>query len=97
MNRITVKSSNIAAIGYDPGTETMEVEFKPKDEETPPRVYQYDKVPYDDYKAFLNAESVGRHFHTFVRSNYESHRIDLTREEEKRHGEAKESKKKGIS
>jgi len=75
MERNPVKSSNIKAVGYDPATEQLEIEFHPKGD-APPRVYVYDKVPYDKYRTFLNAPSLGSHFATHIRANYESHRID---------------------
>lgn len=81
------KSSNVASIGYDPDTEELRVAFKPHKEGEPGRVYSYASVPKDKYLAFLNAESVGSHFATFIRANYESHRIDSPKES---HGEAKQ-------
>lgn len=80
MQRIEVKSSNIKAIGYDPATETLEVEFKAKREEEPTKLYQYANVPYDRYKAFLNAPSVGSHFAAHVRDSYICHRVDHPKE-----------------
>jgi hypothetical protein len=53
MNRTSVKSSNIQSIGYDPGTETLEVEFSGE------RVYQYYGVPADLHAELMVAESHG--------------------------------------
>lgn len=89
MKHIFVKSSNLRSIGYDPATETLEVAFLPKKEGEAPRVYSYDAVPYEKYRQFLNAPSVGSHFAAHIRNNYQSHRIDTPKE--KRNEEAKDS------
>ena len=90
MDHIKVKSSNIESVAFDPSTEELQVKFKPHKEGEPGRVYSYAAVPYDKYREFLNAESVGKHFQTFIRANYECHRIDTPKE---RH-EEKEAKAK---
>jgi KTSC domain len=91
MDHLKVKSSNIDSIGYDPATEEMEVRFLPHKDGEPGRAYSYAAVPYDKYREFLNAPSVGSHFAVHVRACYESHRIDAPKEKE--HGEGKETKK----
>jgi len=100
MERIAVKSSNIAAIGFDPATETMEVEFIPH-KDRPAAVHQYAGVPYDEYRKFLNAPSVGIHFHEHIKARYPSHRVDSDppKKEKPRHGEeeSKEASRKRIS
>ena len=54
MKRIPVaNSSNIASVGYDPETQTMEVEF------TNGNVYQYFDVPQAVYEELMRAESAG--------------------------------------
>lgn len=94
MERIPVKSSNIAAIGWQPETETLEVEFLSKKEGVPGAVHQYEAVDYDDYHQFLNAKSVGTHFHEFIKHKYSSHRVDADPvKKEENHGEGKESTK----
>ena len=82
MEYIPVKSSNVASIGYDPATEELHVAFKPKKEGEEGRVYSYAGVPYDKYKQFLNAPSVGSHFAAHIRNNYQSHRIDTPKEKQ---------------
>jgi KTSC domain len=54
MKRDAVSSSNIAAIGYDAPSETLEVEFRDGS------VYQYYNVPQSIYDAFRTASSAGR-------------------------------------
>ncbi|HLY26913.1 MAG TPA: KTSC domain-containing protein [Aggregatilineales bacterium] len=56
MKRIPITSSNLAAIGYDPHTKTLEVEFKNG------MIYQYDRVPVDIYAELMNADSHGSYF-----------------------------------
>ena len=80
MEHIEVKSSNIKSVGYDPASETLEVCFLSKKEGEAPRVYRYDAVPYEKYRQFLNAPSVGSHFAAHIRNNYQSHRIDTPKE-----------------
>lgn len=66
MTRKPVKSSQIAAIGYDPTTTTLEIEFQPnkkqREAEQPGSVYQYSNVPSGEAVSLLGAESIGAHF-----------------------------------
>lgn len=55
MNRSPVISSNVAAVGYDPSTMTLEVEFKKGG------VYQYFNVQPAVHAAMVAAPSVGRY------------------------------------
>jgi hypothetical protein len=59
--RTPVVSSNIAAIGYDADTETLEVEF------VSGALYRYQGVPADAYQALMNAKSIGSHFSARIR------------------------------
>lgn len=90
MQRIPVKSSNIAAVGWE--DDVLQVEFLSKKEGEPNRVYQYESVPYEKYRQFLNAPSVGSHFAAHIRNNYQSHRIDTPKE--KNDGKASEEENK---
>ena len=47
MQRYSVASSNIASIGYDAGTETLETEFRSCS------VYQYYNVPQNMYDQLM--------------------------------------------
>jgi len=56
-----VESSQIAAIGHDPETNTLAIQFKNwKGERT--SLYHYANVAANDFEAFKGAESLGRHF-----------------------------------
>lgn len=64
MNRTSVSSSNVASVGYDPNTLTLEVEFKDGS------VYQYFDVPETVYQELRRASSVGQFMHANIRNNY---------------------------
>ena len=61
MNRTPVSSSNIASIGYDSGTQTLEVEFHNGS------VYQYRNVPSGIYQGLMSAPSHGEYFDAYVK------------------------------
>lgn len=56
-----VQSSQIAAIGHDPNTNTLAVQFHGKGD-APGSIYHYSGFSADDYKAFSGAESKGSFF-----------------------------------
>jgi hypothetical protein len=61
MPRQPVRSSNIASIGYDSGSSTLEVEF------VTGAVYQYYNVPKSVYEGLMNAKSHGSYFARYVK------------------------------
>ena len=54
MERYSVASSNVASVGYDATTETLEVEFLNGS------MYQYYNVPENMYDRFMQDPSKGR-------------------------------------
>lgn len=64
MQRVPVESSNVRAVGYDPATKVLEVEF------TSGSAYAYDDVPAEVHEALMAAGSVGRYFNTNIKSAY---------------------------
>ena len=56
MKRQAVESSNLASVGYDAETQTLEVEFKHGG------VYQYYNVLISVYDGLMNASSHGQYF-----------------------------------
>jgi hypothetical protein len=62
----SVESSQIEAIGYDAGTQTLAIQFKGKGEK-PGSVYHYASFTADDWQAFREAESVGSHFYKNIK------------------------------
>lgn len=64
MNRKSVTSSNIASIGYDESSETLEIEFKNGG------VYQYFDVPERVYKGIMSASSHGEYLAQNIKGHY---------------------------
>lgn len=62
MHRTEVKSSQIHAIGYDPATEKMEVEFTTWQPSKPRAVYEFSNVTPEQHAEFMAAGSKGSHF-----------------------------------
>ena len=69
MDRNTVASSNVAAIGYDSPTQTLEVQF------VKGSVYQYYGVPKDLYEQIMREPSKGRFLNTYIRDSYPHSRV----------------------
>lgn len=64
-----VKSSQIAAIGHDPVTNTLAIQFSPKKDGTPGSVYHYANFTAAQFDAFKSAESIGSHFGKHIKNN----------------------------
>lgn len=64
MRRQAVESSAISSVGYDPRSETLEVEFSSG------AVYDYFGVPPGVYRSFLQAPSKGRYVSRRIRDRY---------------------------
>ena len=64
MRLTLVESSLILAIGYDKGTQVLEVVLRNE------LSYQYDGVPPEVYAAFMQAESKGKFFVENIRDAY---------------------------
>jgi hypothetical protein len=69
MQRYQVASSNISSIGYDPATETLEVEFLNG------TVYQYYNVPQNMFDTMMQEPSKGRFLNTYIRTAYPYSRV----------------------
>jgi len=69
MEREIVESTNVASIGYDPATSTLEVAFNSGS------VYQYSDVPADVFTKFLSAESKGKFLNSVIKSEYDAHKV----------------------
>jgi hypothetical protein len=65
MHRELVSSSNLASIGYDPNSETLEVEFLKGGQ-----VYEYYNVPQFMYERLMEAQSIGTFFNAEIRNTY---------------------------
>jgi hypothetical protein len=62
MERTSVTSSNIQAVGYE--NETLEVEF------ISGAVYQYHGVPASEHDAMMNADSKGKYLNANIKGRY---------------------------
>jgi hypothetical protein len=56
------RSSNIAAVGHDPEKNELWVKFKGTG-----GMYVYQEVDADQHKAFMDADSLGHHFHLNIK------------------------------
>ncbi len=64
MERTPVSSTNIRAIGYDPNSQILEVEFNSG------LVYQYMDVPQGVYEAMMAADSKGTYLNSNIKGRY---------------------------
>lgn len=69
MDRLPVTSSNLASVGYESETKTLEVEFHTGD------IWQYDGVPKGNYALLMSAPSVGSYFAQQIKSVYPGRKI----------------------
>ena len=65
MERIEITSSNLKSVGYDPATQTMEVEFHKGP------IYRYKEVPLEVYDTLVRCDSAGAYFAMAVKGKYE--------------------------
>ena len=65
MQRQAVSSTNIASVGYEESSETLEVEFLKNG-----RVYQYLNVPGFMFERLMQANSVGIFFNAEIKNAY---------------------------
>ena len=64
MERIPVTSSNIASIGFDEDSSTLEIEFHSG------AVYQYFDVPFAVYDGLIEAGSQGQYLAQHIKGQY---------------------------
>jgi len=69
MERESVPSSTILSVGYEPSSETLEVEFKSGG------IYQYYNVPEPIHRAFMESDSKGKFLHVNIRNSYPCSRV----------------------
>lgn len=69
MNRDPVASSNLVSMGYDPDSETLEIEFRNG------TIYQYYNIPQALYEQFVTANSMGSFLNTHIRNAYPYSRV----------------------
>jgi hypothetical protein len=69
MERISVSSTNVASIGYDQATGTLEVEFNHGG------IYQYFDVPEVIFQELINADSKGKYLNANIKGSYRYARV----------------------
>ncbi len=69
MEREPVISSNVASVGYEPQTMTLEVEFLDGG------LYQYFDVPEAEYAGLISADSIGGYLNHNIKGHYRYARI----------------------
>ena len=70
MQRNSVASSNLASVGYDAATQTLEVEFLNGS------IYQYYDVPESIYNKLIAAGSIGKFLYQNIRDAYECSMVE---------------------
>ena len=68
MHRVPVTSSNLRSVGYDPKTQTLQIEFLKSG------VYEYSGVPQSVYDGLMSAGSHGTYFDQFIKNAGYSYR-----------------------
>ena len=69
MDRNAVASSNIASVGYDEPSQTLEVEFLNGS------IYQYYNVPPNMHQQLMQAGSQGKFLNTYIKNAYPYSRV----------------------
>lgn len=64
MKRTAVASATLASIGYDEGTQTLEVEFRSG------IVYRYFNVPVAVHTELISASSLGKYLSAHIKGQY---------------------------
>ncbi len=69
MDRKTVDSSMLKSIGYDPNTQTLELEFNNG------QVWQYMDVPPEEFEGLMNASSHGSYARNNIIGDYNETKV----------------------
>ena len=67
--RTPVISANLASVGYDRATATLEIEFRGG------ALYRYGGVPHPIYRELMSADSKGRYFVQHIRGKFAFERV----------------------
>lgn len=63
---ISVRSSAIKKIGYEVSTSRMFIDFENSDP-----YFTYCRVPEHVFQNFINARSIGQHYHRHIKAKYD--------------------------
>jgi hypothetical protein len=69
MERKSVDSSMLASVGYDPSTQTLEMEFQDG------AIWQYLKVPESEYTQLIGSSSLGSYARDLIIGQYPEVRV----------------------
>ncbi|MGZ0713114.1 KTSC domain-containing protein (plasmid) [Coraliomargarita sp. W4R53] len=69
MNREQVSSSSIASVGYDDGSQTLEIEFLTGS------IYQYFDVSRAEFETLRSSASSGKYFAANIKESYRFARV----------------------
>jgi lysyl-tRNA synthetase, class II len=69
MKPVHVNSSTISALRYNDASEVLRVWF------TSGAVYDYYKVPPEEYENLLHATSIGAHYNEFIKNLFDYRKI----------------------
>lgn len=67
---VEVKSSNIKAVGYDPVSKVLQVDFKNNTS------YQYADVPHEQMVDLLSAPSVGKYLAAYIKPTHAATKLE---------------------
>lgn len=70
VQRQRVASTNLASVGYDGATQTLEVRFLSG------RIYRYHGVPENLHEQLMQATSKGQFFNAHIRDHHAFSRVD---------------------
>ena len=66
-----VNSSNVHAVGYNPATKTLHVQFgQSADRRMPGKTYAFPGVPPEKHEGLITARSVGGYFAEHIKPHY---------------------------
>ncbi|MHC1681347.1 MAG: KTSC domain-containing protein [Clostridiaceae bacterium] len=68
ISMVPVSSSNLVAVGYDPGSNILRIQFHT-------RLYDYFGVPENIYSGLLLASSKGQYHHAYIKNSFRYQRI----------------------
>lgn len=77
-----VESNLLAAIGHDPESKTLRIQFKDFKTKQPAATYEYANFTAEDFAKFQAAESKGKHFGAFIQKETAKHPFRKLSEEE---------------
>ena len=69
MERVAVRSRDLAIVGYEPAAQTLEITFRNGG------VYRYSAVPVEVYQSLMSASSHGTYFNQNIKDRYLSAKV----------------------